>query len=45
VKVEEDEVDGDEESKKNWKDWNVKALIILCGEMEQKFVKSAKKKR
>jgi hypothetical protein len=45
VKVEEDEVDGDEESKKNWKDCNVKALIILCGEMEQKFGKNATKKR
>jgi hypothetical protein len=44
VKVEEYEVDGDEESKKNWKDCNVKALVILCGEMEHKFVTDAKKK-
>jgi hypothetical protein len=45
VKVEEDEVDGDEESKKNWKDCNVKALVILCGEMEHKFVIDAKQKK
>ncbi len=43
VKVEEDEVDGDEGSKKNWKDCNVKALIILGG--GSKIVKNAKKKR
>jgi len=45
VKVEEDEVDRDEESKKNWEDCNVKALDILCGEMEHKFVMDAIKKR
>jgi len=44
VKVEEDEVDRNEERKKNWEDCNVKALVILCGEMEHKFVMDAKKK-
>jgi hypothetical protein len=42
VKVEEGEADGDEESKKRWKNYNVKALIALHEEMEPKFVKNTK---
>ncbi len=44
VKVEEGGADEDEESKKNWKNYNVKALIALHGEMEPKIVKNTKKK-
>jgi hypothetical protein len=44
VKVEEGEANGDEESKKSSKNYDVKALIALHGEMEPKFVKNTKKK-
>jgi hypothetical protein len=44
MKVEEGEVDGDEKSKKNWKDYDVEALITLCGEMELEFVKNVFKR-
>jgi hypothetical protein len=43
VKVEKGEANGDEESKKTWKNYNVKALIALHGEMKPKFVKNSKK--
>jgi hypothetical protein len=33
----------EKESKKSWKNYNVKALIALHGKMEPKFVKNTKK--
>ncbi len=45
VKVEEDEVDGDEKSKKIWKDCNVKALIILCGGDGAKICQECQKEK
>ncbi len=44
MKVEEGEVDGDEKSKKNLKDYDVEALIALCKEMELEFVKNVFKR-
>jgi hypothetical protein len=44
VKVEEGEANVDEESKKSWKNYDVKALIALHGEIKPKFVKNTKKK-
>ncbi len=42
--MKEGEANGDEESKKNWKNYDVKALIAFHWEMEPKFVKNTKKK-
>ncbi len=44
MKVEEGEVEGNEKSRKNWKDYDVKASIVLCGEMESEFVKNVFKR-
>jgi hypothetical protein len=44
MKVEEGEVNGVEKSKKNWKDYDVEALIALCREMESEFVKNVFKR-
>ena len=35
--------DGIKEALINWRDYEIETLIAICGEMEEEFVKSARK--